>query len=253
MCVCSTILTTAPTCHPLEYERPISAANSKSAKWEQRARGHAQSQALDKITSTFMLRRLQKDILKSLLPPRKEFLLFCRPSDYQCELYKSISSKAMSSPKGGATAEALTVLTSLRKLCSHPSLLEKNAQVDKNVTLSGKVEILDALLQAIKQSNPDDKIVIVSNFTSALSVIEETILKARGLPYLRLDGTVALSERQPLVDSFNRCSVDKGFAFLLSSKAGGCGLNLIGGEQKISAVRLPIHQPLLIPPLSFSA
>lgn len=131
--------------------------------------------------------------------------------------------------KGGATAEALTVLTKLRKLCSHPSLLEKNAQIDKDVTLSGKVEVLDALLRAIKQSNPDDKIVIVSNFTSALTAIEETILKTRGLPFLRLDGTVPQAERQPLVDSFNRCSPDKAFAFLLSSKAGGCGLNLIGG------------------------
>lgn len=212
-----------------EYERPISAANSKSAKWEQRARGHAQSQALDKITSTFMLRRLQKDILKTLLPPRKELLLFCSPSTCQCERYKSISSKAMSSTKGGPTAEALKLLTDLRKLCSHPSLLEKNTQIDGDVTLSGKVEVLNALLQAIKQTNPDDKIVIVSNFTTALSVIEETILKARGLPYLRLDGTVAQSERQPLVDSFNRCSTDKAFALLLSSKAGGCGLNLIGG------------------------
>lgn len=215
-----------------EYERPISAANSKSATRQARVRGHEQSQALDTITSTFMLRRLQKDVLKTLLPPRKEFLLFCRPSQEQCRLYKSISSKAVSSSSsgGGATAEALTVLTSLRKLCSHPSLLEKNSPIDKDVTLSGKVQVLDALLQGIKQSNPGDKIVIVSNFTSALTVIEETILKTRGLPFLRLDGTVPQAERQPLVDTFNRCSPEKAFAFLLSSKAGGCGLNLIGGK-----------------------
>ncbi len=219
-----------------EYERSISAANSKSASREARVGGHEQSQALDKITSTFMLRRLQKDVLKTLLPPRKEFLLFCRPSQHQCRLYKSIASKAVtSSSSGGATAEALTLLTNLRKLCSHPSLLEKNGPINKDVALSGKVEVLDALLRGIKQSNPDDKIVIVSNFTSALTVIEETILMTRGLPYLRLDGTVPQAERQPLVDTFNRCSPEKAFAFLLSSKAGGCGLNLIGGK------RLPLR------------
>jgi SNF2 family DNA or RNA helicase len=212
----------------LVYERPISAANSKSAKWEQRARGHAQSQTLDKITKTFMLRRLQKDILKSLLPPRKELLLFCRPSECQRELYKRIAGSAMSSL--GATTDALTVLTNLRKLCCHPSLLEKNNQGASDVALSGKLKVLDTLLQATKQCNPDDKVVIVSNFTSVLSTIEETIFKARKWPYVRLDGTVAQSDRQPLVDSFNRCSPDKAFAFLLSSKAGGCGLNLIGGE-----------------------
>jgi DNA repair and recombination RAD54-like protein len=62
------------------YERPISAANSKRAKLEQKTLGHAQSQALDKITKPFMLRRIEKDILKTLLPPRQELLLFCRPS-----------------------------------------------------------------------------------------------------------------------------------------------------------------------------
>ena len=125
---------------------------------------------------------------------------------------------------------ALTVLTNLRKLCCHPSLLEKNNQGANDLALSGKLKVLDALLQATKQCNPDDKVVIVSNFTSVLSTIEETIFKARKWPYVRLDGTVAQSDRQPLVDSFNRCSPDKAFAFLLSSKAGGCGLNLIGGE-----------------------
>ena len=210
------------------YERPISAANSKSAKWEQRARGHAQSKTLDKITKTFMLRRLQKDILKSHLPPRKELLLFCRPSERQRELYKSIADSAMLS--SGATADALTVLTNLRKLCGHPILLENNNHGPNDLVLSGKLQVLDALLQATKQCNPGDKVVIVSNFTSVLSIIEEIIFKAREWPYVRLDGTVAQSDRQPLVDLFNRCPPDKAFAFLLSSKAGGCGLNLIGGE-----------------------
>lgn len=205
------------------YERPISDANSKSANLEKRARGHAQSQALDSITKTFMLRRLQKDILKYLLPPRQELLLFCRPSQRQRELYKSIAAKTQSS---STQSGALTVLTSLRKLCSHPALLEQKAQGVVNaqqLALSGKLEVLDALLSAAKRSNPDDKFVLVSNFTSALSVIEDVIFKPKGWPYMRLDGATAPSERQPLVDSFNRCSPDKVFGFLLSSKAGGCG------------------------------
>jgi SNF2 family DNA or RNA helicase len=178
-----------------------------------------------------MLRRLQKDILKTLLPPRQELLLFCRPSKRQCELYKAIADSAMSS---GVTAEALTVLTKLRKLCCHPSLLEKSDQGVNDLALSGKLQVLDSLLQAIKHSNPGDKVVIVSNFTTVLSIIESIIFKARKWQYLRLDGTVSQSDRQPLVDSFNRCSPDKAFAFLLSSKAGGCGLNLIGGEFRFS-------------------
>jgi SNF2 family DNA or RNA helicase len=220
----------------LEYERPVSAANSKTASREQRIRGHEQSRALDAITKTFMLRRLQKDVLKSTLPPRHELLLFCRPSKQQCELYRGIARRGMGSAVkgGGATAEALTVLTSLRKLCCHPSLAQDSKVVlaATDISSSGKLEILCALLEAARKHTPNDKVVIVSSFTSALSIIEETIIKPHGWPYHRLDGSTAQSERQSSVDSFNRASSSKAFVFLLSSKAGGCGLNMVGGESE---------------------
>ena len=210
------------------YEHPINAANTKSASWQQRADGQARSQALDAITKTFMLRRLQKDILKSMLPPRMELLLFCKPSSMQCDLYKAMTKCAST---GGQSADALTLLTNLRKLCSHPGLLDENASTEKS--LSGKIMVLDSLLQAIRKENPDDKIIIVSNFTSALTVIHDSILKPRKLSFQRLDGTVPLSDRQPMVDSFNRSTPAQCFAFLLSSKAGGCGLNLVGANRLV--------------------
>ena len=211
-----------------QYEHPINAANNKSATWQQRAKGQAQSQALDAITKTFMLRRFQKDILKSMLPPRMELLLFCKPSSMQCDLYKSMTKCAAT---GGQSAEALTLLTNLRKLCSHPGLLSENTSTEKS--LSGKIIVLDSLLLAIRKDNPDDKIIIVSNFTSALTVIHDSILKPRKLSFLRLDGTVPLSDRQPMVDSFNRSTTEQCVVFLLSSKAGGCGLNLVGANRLI--------------------
>jgi len=97
-------------------------------------------------------------------------------------------------------------------------------------SLSGKFSVLEALLESIKTHNPTDKVVIVSNFTATLTVIEDVILQRNKWPFKRLDGGVELSSRQTLVDSFNRESVERSFVFLLSSKAGGCGLNLIGGE-----------------------
>lgn len=212
------------------YERPISAANNKHASMHQKDEGTRVSNELDSITSTFMIRRLQKDILQSLLPPRFEFLIFCRPTKVQCDLYKKLTSKST------VMSDPLPLLTKLRKLCTHPRLLDANDSKNNSDTLgadtmnSGKLDVLEHLLDSVKVNNPTDKVVVVSNFTSALSVIEETILKRRGWPCLRLDGTVEQSARQGLVDSFNRGSVEKSFIFLLSSKAGGCGLNLIGGE-----------------------
>ena len=220
------------------YERPISAANKKNATREEKERGRVQSKALEDVTKTFVLRRLQKDVLKNLLPPRMELLLFCRPSDRQCELYRDISDRAAKSigSLGGRGENPLMLLTELRKLCTHPSLLEKDDVLsadDSNASLSGKMMVLEELIDSIREHNPTDKVVIVSNFTSALSVIESSILRKKKLPFVRLDGTVELSARQPMVDSFNNGSVSHSFAFLLSSKAGGCGLNLIGANRLI--------------------
>ena len=69
---------------------------------------------------------------------------------------------------------------------------------------------------------------IVSNFTSTLTVIEDAILKPNKLNFLRLDGSISSADRQPLVDTFNRTNADMNFALTLSSKAGGVGLNIIG-------------------------
>ncbi len=213
------------------YERPISVANNKNATMYQKEEGRRLSNELDSITSAFMIRRLQKDILQSLIPPRHEFLLFCCPSIVQCEMYKNLTSNSTT------LTDPLPLLTKLRKLCTHPLLLENNNDTnniqsipqDPSLLSSGKLDILDTLLQSIRQSCPNDKVVVVSNFTSALTVIEDTIVRRRGWKSLRLDGTVQQSSRQPLVDSFNRGNADRSFLFLLSSKAGGCGLNLIGG------------------------
>jgi len=214
------------------YERPLAAAEKRNATKSQRETGKVINRELHAITSTFMLRRLQKDILVYMLPPRFESLLFCRPSKVQCHLYKEIVGK-------GQAGDSLTTLTNLRKLCSHPDLLHTdthNYYKEKSLNVlsdSGKLEVLESLLDAIHSECPTDKVVIVSNYTSALTVIEKSILNSKGWPSLRLDGTVAQSARQALVDSFNRSGVDKSFVFLLSSKAGGCGLNLIGGNRLI--------------------
>jgi len=218
------------------YERPMSQANQKSASNSTKEKGRRQSKALDAITSQFVLRRLQKDILKSILPPRMELLLFCRPTERQCELYQGIANRASKSIASiGGIEEInnpLVLLTEARKLCTHPSLLSDD-EVATDASLSGKLVVLGNLLDSIRRTNPTDKVVIISNYTSALTVIDESVLKKKGLSSVRLDGSVANKDRGPMVDSFNSGSVDHSFAFLLSSKAGGCGLNLIGANRLI--------------------
>lgn len=217
-----------------KYERPMSQSNQKNASAVQKEKGRRQAAELNSITSTFVIRRLQKDILNKYLKKRTEILLFCRPTESQCTLYQSIADRAYTKTTGGRDEcdNPLKLLTELRKLCAHPALLNNDKKVE-DASLSGKLIVLGALLDSIRRFNPTDKVVIISNFTSALTIIEELILRTKGLSFLRLDGSTDNKLRGSIVDSFNRGSVDNSFVFLLSSKAGGCGLNLIGANRLI--------------------
>ena len=227
-----------------EYERPISASSSRNCTSEQKRRGAEASKILDEITKSLMLRRLQKDVLNKFLLPRQVFLLFCQPTKHQCRLYKKITCQQTGhSSDKGPSPEALTALIGLRKICTHPKLFKHwdgNTNTvqskDRNnlrIDLSGKLMVLDDLLHAIQKEAPTDKVVIVSNFTSTLTVIEDAILKPAQMSFLRLDGSITSVNRQPLVDTFNRTSASANFALTLSSKAGGVGLNLIGSNRLI--------------------
>ena len=69
--------------------------------------------------------------------------------------------------------------------------------------------------------------VVVSNFVITLNIIQE-VCKAKRYPFLRLDGSTPQKQRQEVVESFNKQRREESFVFLLSAKAGGVGLNLIG-------------------------
>lgn len=90
--------------------------------------------------------------------------------------------------------------------------------------------VLDYLLAAIK-ANTNDKIVLVSNYTQTLDMFTKLCVLRR-YQYVRLDGSMTIKKRGKIVEQFNDpCSGD--FVFMLSSKAGGCGLNLIGANRLV--------------------
>lgn len=97
---------------------------------------------------------------------------------------------------------------------------------------SGKMYVLYRLMKEMrKPGNGADKIVIISNYTQTLDLIGR-MCRENNWGFCRLDGSVTMKKRQSMVDDFN----DPGsslIAFLLSSKAGGCGLNLIGGNRLV--------------------
>ncbi|MBZ3869028.1 DNA repair and recombination protein RAD54B [Sciurus carolinensis] len=96
---------------------------------------------------------------------------------------------------------------------------------------SGKLQVLSKLLAVIHGLRPTEKVVLVSNYTQTLNILQE-VCKRHGYAYTRLDGQTPISQRQQIVDGFNS-KYSSDFIFLLSSKAGGVGLNLIGGSHLI--------------------
>ncbi|KAJ2480917.1 DNA-dependent ATPase protein rad54 [Coemansia sp. RSA 2320] len=96
---------------------------------------------------------------------------------------------------------------------------------------SSKMALLDRMLQQISKGPERDKIVLISNYTQTLNLFEK-LCNARGFGYYRLDGSMNIVKRQQIVDQFNDPK-DSAFVFLLSSKAGGCGINLVGANRLV--------------------
>jgi DNA repair and recombination RAD54-like protein len=131
----------------------------------------------------------------------------------------------------GKSTSSLTAITQLKKLCNHPDLIKDPLPTKVDIEISGKFKVLDLLL-AIVRSTTDDKVVLVSNYTQTMDFFEK-LCQLRNYGFTRLDGSMAIKKRMKVVDKFNDPTNRHEFIFMLSSKAGGCGLNLIGANRLI--------------------
>lgn len=235
-----------------KYENPILKGRDSLGSSQDREKGDTCLKELLGIVNKFIIRRTN-DILSKYLPVKYEHVVFCKPAPFQDALYRYfISSPEIKSLLRGKGSQPLKAIGMLKKLCNHPDLLNlpddlpgceqffpedfvpKDARGSRNREVntwySGKMQVLDRMLARIRQDT-NDKIVLISNFTQTLDVFEK-LCRSRGYGNLRLDGTMNVNKRQKLVDKFNDPEGSE-FIFLLSSKAGGCGLNLIGANRLV--------------------
>lgn len=251
--VCPTLLVNADT-FKSTFEEPILRSRAKHASKQTKAVGQARLAALMTITKDVILRRTA-DLLTKFLPPKKEMVLFCSPSQEQVRIYQSIlgSSEVRSLLQGSGAGNGLLQIGVLRKLCNSPELLLKDTEseadsatkalvgdltrffppnfVRNEARFGGKLICVMNLLETVR-AHTNDKVVLVSNFTSTLDIVEAMMRKKR-YSYLRLDGKTPQDERMAMVNQFNREGVDNSFVFLLSAKSGGVGLNLIGANRLV--------------------
>jgi len=230
------------------FQKPIERGTDKSASETEKMLAEARSAELRKLTSSFILRRTAA-VNKDFLPKRTDINVFVRLTSDQIVAYKSYVAQHLfvGSTIGTNGTQALKLIHYLRQLCTHPNLVsttvesreKENAVPD--VAASGKLSLLAKFLKEIRDGDPFDRIVLVSNSTKTLELVA-LMIKTQGWGFLRLDGATPPGERQRLVDRFNMPvkrmqfqthSSSFPFAFLLSAKAGGCGLNLIGANRLI--------------------
>ncbi|XP_055387996.1 DNA repair and recombination protein RAD54-like [Condylostylus longicornis] len=234
------------------YENPILRGQNSDSTDKEREIAIEKTKNLIGIVDQCIIRRTNQ-ILTKYLPIKFEMVICVKMSPCQIDLYKNFvgSDKVRKniSSTDTRTLSALSDITTLKKLCSHPDLVydkicaretgfedaqkylpENYDPRELNPEFSGKLMLLDIMLAAIK-TNTNDKIVLVSNYTQTLDLFEK-LSRKRKYKYVRLDGTMTIKKRSKVVDQFNNPDSDD-FIFMLSSKAGGCGLNLIGANRLI--------------------
>lgn len=191
---------------------------------------------LHKVLRPFLLRRLKKDVEKDL-PNKVEKVVKCKMSSLQSKLYQQMlrfNILYASDPADGVTPviikNANNQIMQLRKICNHPFVYEEvenliNPAVENNDQIwrvAGKFELLDKVLPKFKETG--HRVLIFFQMTQIMDIMED-FLRYRGLKYMRLDGSTKADDRTGLLKLFNAPNSDY-FCFLLSTRAGGLGLNL---------------------------
>ncbi|KAJ7755699.1 SNF2 family N-terminal domain-containing protein [Mycena maculata] len=240
------------------YEVPILNSRAPDSSAKEREVGEARSAQLLTIAKSFVLRR-DATLLQNYLPPKHEYVVFTIPTSLQLSIFsKILNPDKLDDLAQSSTAESLALINILTKVSNSPILLkatadkEKAAGVDirnavkragvddalkllpqnaqiEDMSLSGKLTALSKLLKILYQ-NTEEKCVLVSHYTSTLNILE-AYCKKKNFSYYRLDGQTPAAKRQEYVNSFNKSSQRSSFIFLLSSKAGGVGINLIGASR----------------------
>ncbi|EFE33495.1 uncharacterized protein ARB_07440 [Trichophyton benhamiae CBS 112371] len=233
------------------YEIPILRGRDADGTDEQQKKGNERLAELLNLVNKFIIRR-SNDLLSKYLPVKYEHVVFCNLAPFQLDLYNHfIQSPEIKSLLRGKGSQPLKAIGILKKLCNHPDLLKLSEDLpgceqyfpedmtvsngrrgDREVKTwySGKMMVLDRMLARIRQDT-NDKIVLISNYTQTLDLFER-LCRARAYGCIRLDGTMGVKKRSKLVDKFNDPNGEE-FVFLLSSKAGGCGINLVGANRLV--------------------
>uniref|UniRef100_A0A674F7A2 Chromodomain helicase DNA binding protein 5 n=1 Tax=Salmo trutta TaxID=8032 RepID=A0A674F7A2_SALTR len=201
-----------------------------------------QIKKLHDLLGPHMLRRLKADVFKNM-PSKTELIVRVELSPMQKKYYKFILTRnfeALNSKGGGNQVSLLNIMMDLKKCCNHPYLFPvaameapvlPNGSYDGNqlVKSSGKLTLLQKMLKKLKDEG--HRVLIFSQMTKMLDLLED-FLEYEGYKYERIDGGITGGLRQEAIDRFNAPGAQQ-FCFLLSTRAGGLGINLATADTVI--------------------
>lgn len=192
----------------------------------------------------FLMRRTKVEVNDKLkLPDKSEQVLFCKLTERQYQLYDAyLKSKTVRDIRHGLL-QIFVGLTQLRKICNHPDLFdrtENQKQVKNDIDFSlkdesfgshkesGKMMVVDALLRIWKKQG--HKVLLFTQSRQMLKIFMK-YLDEQKYSYLSMDGQTSIGIRQSTIDKFN--NTDSIFVFLLTTRVGGIGINLVGANRII--------------------
>jgi chromodomain-helicase-DNA-binding protein 1 len=199
--------------------------------------------ALTNKIQPYILRRTKQKV-ENDLPPKSEKIIRVELSDVQLDYYKNILTRNYAALNEGAKGQKqslLNIMMELKKASNHPYMFpnaeekilkgseRREDQLKGLIASSGKMMLLDRLLTKLKRDN--HRVLIFSQMVKMLDILGD-YLQLRGYQFQRLDGTIAAGPRRMAIDHFN-ADDSNDFCFLLSTRAGGLGINLMTADTVI--------------------
>uniref|UniRef100_M8BCQ9 Lymphoid-specific helicase n=1 Tax=Aegilops tauschii TaxID=37682 RepID=M8BCQ9_AEGTA len=197
---------------------------------------------LHAILRPFLLRRMKEDV-EHMLPRKKEIIIYANMTEHQKQIQNHLVERTFDNylhentdivlRRPGIKTKLNNLLIQLRKNCGHPDLLDAAFDtsyfyppVEKLLEQCGKFQLLDRLLDALLKRN--HKVLIFSQWTKVLDILDY-YLDTKGLKVCRIDGNVKLEDRRKQIAEFN--DLNSGLnVFILSTRAGGLGINLTSAD-----------------------
>lgn len=227
----------------LGTDEPKQQAIDEEQDEAKRKQTQAKLQELHVAIAPYILRRT-KETVESDLPPKTEKIIRVELSDVQLEYYKNILTRnyaALSDASNGHKQSLLNIMMELKKVSNHPYMFQgaeervlggstrREDQIKGLITSSGKMMLLDQLLAKLKKDG--HRVLIFSQMVKMLDILGD-YLRVRGYQFQRLDGTIPAGPRRMAINHFNAEGSDD-FCFLLSTRAGGLGINLMTADTVI--------------------